>query len=91
MRPRRTMVTVSKPRWGCCGKPGTTEPWYMRHPSFPAKSCPRLRPASDAAGPSRSLPAGYASSWWTQKRNGSAHSQGKPSGRVSRMGLFMGG
>jgi len=29
----------------------------MRHPSFPAKSCPRSRPASDAAGPSLSLGA----------------------------------
>ena len=39
MKPRRTMVTVSKPRCGCCGKPGTTSPWYMRQPSLPSKSC----------------------------------------------------
>ena len=51
MSPRRTMVTVSKPRCGCCGKPGTTSPWYMRQPSLPAKSWPMSRPASDAAGP----------------------------------------
>ena len=44
-------MTVSKPRCGCCGKPGTTRPWYMRQPSLPAKSWPRSRPASDAAGP----------------------------------------
>ena len=43
------MVTVSKPRCGCCGKPGTTSPWYMRQPSLPAKSCPMSRPASDAS------------------------------------------
>jgi hypothetical protein len=51
MKPRRTNVTVSKPRCGCCGKPGTVVPWYMRQPSMPAKSMPISRPASDASGP----------------------------------------
>ncbi len=58
MSPRRTTVTVSKPRCGCCGKPGTRSPWYMFQPSLPAKSCPMARPASDAAGPNASLPSG---------------------------------
>src|SRR5919108_605403 len=38
------------------------------------------RPASAPAGPRLSLPAGYASLWYTQKRNGSEVSQGNPSG-----------
>ena len=62
MKPCRTIVTVSKPRCGCCGKPGTTSPWYIRQPSRPSKSWPMVRPASDASGPIRSLPRGYASS-----------------------------
>ena len=33
-------------------------PLYMRQPSLPSKSWPRLRPDSDAAGPWRSLPRG---------------------------------
>ena len=57
-RPRRTTVTVSKPRCGCDGKPGTTSPWYMRQPSLPAKSWPMSRPANEAVGPSWSLPLG---------------------------------
>src|SRR6185295_18413842 len=39
---------------------------------------------SVAFGPSRSLPAGYASSWWTQKRNGSGVGHGKPRGATAR-------
>ena len=58
MTPLRTYVTVSKPRCGCCGKPGTSVPWYMRQPSTPAKSAPISRPASGASGPKRPLPAG---------------------------------
>ena len=58
MKPWRTNVTVSKPRCGCWGKPGTTLPWYMRQPSAPAKSMPRSRAASDAFGPMCSLPSG---------------------------------
>lgn len=27
--PWRATVTVSKPRWGCIGKPGTESPWYL--------------------------------------------------------------
>jgi hypothetical protein len=56
MRPLRRIVTVSKPRCGCWGNPGTISPWYIRHPSFPSKSWPMFRPASEAAGPSRSFP-----------------------------------
>ena len=52
-RPRRTNVIVSNPRCGCCGKPGTSVPWYIRHPSMPSKSWPSWRPASDVAGPRR--------------------------------------
>ena len=59
MRPRRTIVTVSKPRCGCEGKPGTVSPWYMLQPSLPAKSWPICRPASKAgSGASCALPAG---------------------------------
>ncbi|MNT11119.1 hypothetical protein D3C72_1459830 [compost metagenome] len=62
-RPLRTMVTVSKPRCGCEGKPGTVSPWYMLQPSLRLKSWPIWRPASEASGPMRPLPFGYASSW----------------------------
>ena len=58
MKPWRTNVTVSKPRCGCCGKPGTMLPWYIRQPSAPAKSMPRSRAASDAAGPMCSFASG---------------------------------
>jgi hypothetical protein len=58
IRPRRTKVTVSKPRCGCAGKPGTSRPWYIRQPSRGSKSMPSCRPASDAAGPSLAFPAG---------------------------------
>jgi hypothetical protein len=58
IRPLRTMVTVSKPRCGWPGKPGTSRPWYMLQPSFLLKSWPRSRPASGASGPSRALPFG---------------------------------
>ncbi len=58
VRPLRTMVTVSKPRCGCDGKPGTACPWYMLQPSLRPKSWPMLRPASDASGPKRPLPFG---------------------------------
>ena len=59
MRPLRTMVTVSNPRCGCDGKPGTVSPWYMLQPSLPAKSWPMLRPASSAGlGAICALPAG---------------------------------
>ena len=56
--PGARTVTVSKPRCGCCGKPGTVLPWYIRQPSMPAKSMPMSRPSSEAAGPMRSLPSG---------------------------------
>ena len=82
MKPRRTNVTVSKPRCGCCGKPGTVAPWYMRQPSIPAKSMPMSRPASEASGPIASLPAGYTSRWCTQNRNGSTVAHWGPSGTV---------
>ena len=49
--PLRTIVTVSNPRCGCPGKPGTVVPWYMLQPSLRLKSWPRLRPASGASGP----------------------------------------
>ena len=75
MKPRRTSVTVSKPRCGCCGNPGTVAPWYMLQPSPPEKSWPMSRPSSGASGPSRPLPRGYASSWCTQNRNGSTVGQ----------------
>jgi len=38
IRPLRTMVTVSKPRCGWGGKPGTVSPWYMLQPSLRLKS-----------------------------------------------------
>src|SRR5690606_39168695 len=47
------------------------------------------RPESEAAGPRRSLPAGYLSSWWTQNRKGSAVCHGKVSGSTERTGGFM--
>jgi hypothetical protein len=56
--PLRTMVTVSKPRCGCWGKPGTVAPWYRLQPSLRLKSCPMSRPASEAAGPICALPSG---------------------------------
>ncbi len=58
MKPERLMVTVSKPRWGWRGKPGTTSPWYIDQPSRAEKSCPICRPASDAAGAMRASPLG---------------------------------
>ena len=58
MKPLRMTVMVSKPRCGCDGNPGTVRPWYIRQPSLPSKSWPRLRPANDAAGAMRSVPAG---------------------------------
>jgi len=58
VRPLRTMVTVSKPRCGCDGKPGTVSPWYMLQPSLRPKSWPIARPASEASGPKRPLPLG---------------------------------
>ena len=63
IRPLRTMVTVSKPRCGCAGKPGTESPWYMLQPSLRLKSWPIARPASEVEGtPSLPLDFGYASS-----------------------------
>ena len=53
-----TMVTVSNPRCGCEGKPGTVSPWYMLQPSLREKSCPMSRPASEAAGAMRASPRG---------------------------------
>src|SRR5262249_46940276 len=74
------MGQVSKPRCGCAGKPGTTMPWYMLQPSFRLKSWPSSRPASEASGPCLAFARGYASSWCTQKRNGSIVSHGDPRG-----------
>ena len=71
-RPLRTNVTVSKPRCGWAGKPGTRLPWYIRQPSFGVKSAPMSRPSSSrTSGASVPSPAGKASSWCTQKRKGS--------------------
>mmetsp|Transcript_23742 Transcript_23742/g.64390 ORF Transcript_23742/g.64390 Transcript_23742/m.64390 type:complete len:288 (-) Transcript_23742:98-961(-) len=62
--PCRTRVTVSKPRCGCLGKPGTLLPWYMFHPVGDPKSEPSARPRrSSRGGPMLSSPRGYASSW----------------------------
>ena len=59
IRPLRTSVTVSKPRCGCAGKPGTASPWYMLQPSWRLKSLPIWRPPSRwGAGPKAPLPAG---------------------------------
>jgi hypothetical protein len=58
MIPLRTKVTVSKPRWGWFGKPGTTLPWYMLKPSRPEKSWPMSRSPRGTAGARRSSPAG---------------------------------
>jgi hypothetical protein len=58
MNPRRAIVTVSKPRCGWAGKPGTSSPWYMLQPSLRLKSAPRSRPANDATGAIRSSPRG---------------------------------
>src|SRR4051812_11737249 len=54
----------------------------MRQPSAPAKSMPRSRASSGAAGPMCSLPFGYRSRWCTQNRNGSTVAHWKPSGTV---------
>ena len=57
--PRRTRVTVSKPRCGCTGKPGTRSPWYIEKPSWRLKSLPSARPPRAAAGtPCAPSPAG---------------------------------
>mmetsp|Transcript_6704 Transcript_6704/g.21159 ORF Transcript_6704/g.21159 Transcript_6704/m.21159 type:complete len:239 (+) Transcript_6704:745-1461(+) len=62
--PWRTSVTVSKPRCGCLGKPGTLRPWYMFQPLAEPKSEPSGRPRSSSlGGPIESSPAGYLSSW----------------------------
>jgi hypothetical protein len=58
MRPERTKVTVSKPRWGWAGQPGTTVPWYIDQPSLPLKSLPMLRPPVPPWGPRSGVPAG---------------------------------
>ena len=73
-QPLRTSVTVSKPRCGCCGKPGTSSPWYIRQPSRGSKSDPISRPASDSAGgPNRPLPRG------TGRGGGRRTGTGRPS------------
>src|SRR5688572_21303339 len=59
----------------------------MLQPSLRLKSWPMARPASEAAGVMSTVPRGYASSWYAQNRNGSTVSQGKPSGRTSRIAL----
>ena len=58
IRPLRTSVTVSKPRCGWPGKPGTVSPWYMLQPSLPLKSLPIWRSSTGTAGPNAALPAG---------------------------------
>src|SRR5450755_4283007 len=58
----------------------------MRQPSFGWKSMPSSRPSSDAAGPSLSLPAGYASSWCTQNRKGSSVGHWNARGTVAMIG-----
>ncbi|ODQ96856.1 hypothetical protein BFG51_12190 [Dietzia alimentaria] len=84
--PSSTTVTVSNPRCGCWGKPGTVWPWYIDHPSLPEKSCPRDRPAREAAGRMVSPSAGGNSSrWWTANRNGSRPGHWPPSGTTWRM------
>ena len=51
----------------------------MRQPSTPAKSAPSSRPAERRArARSGRCPAGYASSWCTQNRNGSIVGHGLP-------------
>ena len=79
MSPRRTIVTVSKPRCGCCGKPGTTSPWYMRQPSLPSKSWPRLRPGErrGRAHAARCPPG-------TRRRGGRRTGTGRTSARETR-------
>ena len=53
IRPLRTKVTVSKPRCGCCGKPGTTcGRGTCSSRRWPEKSCPSSRPSSGTAGAS---------------------------------------
>ncbi len=58
MSPLRTSVTVSKPRCGWPGKPGTVSPWYMLQPSLRLKSLPIWRPSSGSARANAPLPAG---------------------------------
>ena len=58
MSPLRTSVTVSKPRCGWPGKPGTVSPWYMLQPSLRLKSLPIWRPSSGTAGAKAPSPAG---------------------------------
>src|SRR5699024_4624514 len=83
--PSRTTVTVSNPRCGCWGNPGTVVPWYMDQPSRPEKSWPICRPSSEAAGrmvvPSA---AGNRSRWWAVNRNGSIPGHWAPSGTTWR-------
>src|SRR3546814_5326243 len=51
-----------------------------------AKSWPIARARRSASGPRCRLPAGYASTWWTQKRNGSTVGHGgAPRRKVCRI------
>ena len=72
------MVTVSKPRCGCDGKPGTFSPWYMLQPSCrrsPGRCCgrPATRP-----GRSGRCPSGR------RRRGGRRTGTGRPSPTESR-------
>ena len=71
--PSIVAVTVSNPRCGCCGKPGTRSPWYMRYALEGSKSAPLPRRGASIFA----FPRGYASLWYTANRNGSGVWNGK--------------
>ena len=78
MRPCRTNVTVSKPRCGCCGKPGT----MLAVVHAPAVDAGEVLAEVAAVERRRRadvlVASGYASTWWTQNRNGSIVGHWKP-------------
>jgi hypothetical protein len=71
------------------GKPGTVMPWYMRQPSWPAKSWPSCRPVSGASGRSCRCRAGRRRRGGRRTGRGRSSATGKPSGWMRRMALVV--
>ena len=86
MKPRRARVTVSKPRWGCCGKPGHDVAVVHPPAVLALEVHADLAAREDAAGPMASLPGGRIEVVDAEQER-VERLQGNPSGNVlSTMG-----